>query len=280
MDRAVALPQDDARVAELRRGQASARKQRVPHDAVLEREPELAHCRVAPEVLVRHEQHLRVRALLRERPLQRGLRVRGRAHRAVVSTAEGLDVGRRVHVGDGYDDVGDPCVGQRVPGVLDLGQPRHVHHGAACSEVGEHHLLLRPGQDVGRLGHEVHAAEDDVLRLRSGGRVAGQLERVAGHVRERDHLVALVVVTEHEHPLLEPLLRADRPGDQVGIGGRRQVAGTLDPALGGVVGAEAEREQRELDGRHGGNPPTRPQTAHGRMSPCTWFSPPTSSPAP
>ena len=59
------------------------------------------------------------------------------------------------------------------------------------------------GQDVGRLGHEVHAAEDDVRRLRAGGGLAGQLERVAGDVGELDDLVALVVVAEHEDPVAE-----------------------------------------------------------------------------
>ena len=57
----------------------------------------------------------------------------------------------------------------------------------------------RRGEDVGGLGHEVHAAEDDELRLRPGRGVAGELEGVAGDVGELDDLVALVVVPEHEH---------------------------------------------------------------------------------
>ena len=56
------------------------------------------------------------------------------------------------------------------------------------------------GEDVGRLGHEVHAAEHDELRLRAGRRLAGELERVTGDVGELDDLVALVVVAEHERP--------------------------------------------------------------------------------
>ena len=142
----------------------------------------------------------------------------------------------------GYDDLGDAGVGERVPGVLDLGEPRHVGHRAAGREVGQHDLLLRRGEDVGRLGHEVHAAEDDVLRLRPRSGVARELERVAGDVGELDHLVALVVVPEHEDLLAEPLLGPARPSHQVGVGGGRQVAGALDAALGGAVGAQAQGE--------------------------------------
>ena len=65
--------------------------------------------------------------------------------------------------------------------------------------VGEDHLLGVAGEDVGRLGHEMHAAEDDVRGVGSVRGVAGELERVAGDVGELDHLVALVVVPEHEH---------------------------------------------------------------------------------
>ena len=56
-----------------------------------------------------------------------------------------------------------------------------------------------------------------------GGRLAGQLERVAGHVGELDDLVALVVVAEHEHPVAERRLRgaARAPPGR----GRRRPAG-------------------------------------------------------
>ena len=67
------------------------------------------------------------------------------------------------------------------------------------------------------------------------------------HVRELDHLVALVVVAEHEHPAAQRLLGRARPRDQIGVGGRRQVAGALDAALGGEVLAAAEGEQGQVD---------------------------------
>jgi hypothetical protein len=52
-------------------------------------------------------------------------------------------------------------------------------------------------QHVGALGHEVHAAEDDVLRVGLGGDL-GELVAVAGEVGEADHFVALVVVAEQD----------------------------------------------------------------------------------
>ena len=78
------------------------------------------------------------------------------------------------------------------------------------------------GQDVGALGHEVHAAEDDVRRLGPVGRLLRQLERVAGDVGELDDLVALVVVAEDEDLVAERRLGRPRPLDQVGslAGGR------------------------------------------------------------
>ena len=56
---------------------------------------------------------------------------------------------------------------ERLPRLLDLVDVGHVGHRAAGVEVGEDHLLVVAGEDVGRLGHEVHAAEDDVLGLGS-----------------------------------------------------------------------------------------------------------------
>ena len=72
------------------------------------------------------------------------------------------------------------------------------------------------GEDVGRLGHEVHAAEDDELGVGPRRGVPGELERVAGDVGELDDLVALVVVPEHEHPVAERLLGLPGASDQRG----------------------------------------------------------------
>ena len=122
----------------------------------------------------------------------------------------------------GHGDVGDPGVGQHVPALGDLLGGGHVGHRAAGRQVGQDHLLVGRGQDVGGLGHEVHAAEDDVLRLRAGRRVPGQLEGVAGDVGELDDLVALVVVAEDEDPVAE---RAPWPRGRAPPGPGRTAAG-------------------------------------------------------
>ena len=90
---------------------------------------------------------------------------------------------------------------------------------------------LGGGQDVGDFGHEVHAAEDDVLGLGPGGRVLGQLERVAGDVGELDDLVALVVVAEDEHRVAERRLGRAGPRHQRRVGAGGQLAGAVDAAL-------------------------------------------------
>ena len=64
-------------------------------------------------------------------------------------------------------DVGDRRPG--LPGLLHGVDVGHVGHGAAGVEVGEDDLLVGAGEDVGRLGHEVHAAEDDVVGVAAVG---------------------------------------------------------------------------------------------------------------
>ena len=231
--RAVAAPQDHRRGLQLLGGQPAAGLARVVDHALVERDAHLQHRGVAAQVLIGEEEHL-LAAL--EGPLQHRLGVRRRTDDAAVLAAEGLDVGRGVHVRHRHRHVGHAGVGQHVPGVLDLGEAGHVRHRAAGGQVGQDDLLMVGGQDVGRLGHEVHAAEDDELRLGPRRRLAGQLERVAGHVGELDDLVALVVVTQHEEPVAERRLGPTGPLDQSRIRGRRQFAGALDAALAERVG--------------------------------------------
>ena len=71
------------------------------------------------------------------------------------------------------------------------------------------------GEHVGRLGHEVHAAEDDVGRLVVVRGEPGELERVADRIGPPNHLVALVVVPEDHQPLAERLLGARDPRDEL-----------------------------------------------------------------
>ena len=74
------------------------------------------------------------------------------------------------------------------------------------------------GEHVGRLGHEVHAAEDDVGGLVVVRREPGELERVADRVGPADHLVALVVVTEDHEPVAERCLGGGDAVDELVVG--------------------------------------------------------------
>ncbi|MDH6584125.1 hypothetical protein M2161_003231 [Streptomyces sp. SAI-133] len=76
-------------------------------------------------------------------------------------------------------------------------------------------------------------------------RVPGQLEGVARDVGELDDLVTLVVVAEDEHLVAELLLGRAGALDQVGVGRRGQIAGTLDAPLAPRVGLAAEQQQGE-----------------------------------
>ena len=187
----------------------------VEDDTVVEREAQLEHRGVAAEVLVGQEQHLLAPV---ERPGQRLASIRRGAHRSAVAAAERLDVRTGVHVCHRHRQRGDACVAEHVPGVLDLLQARHVGHRAAGREVGQDYLLVLGGEDVGRLGHEVHTAENDVRRIRAGRRLARQRERVTGDVGELDDLVALVVVAEHEQPIAQSSLGQSGPLHQVWVG--------------------------------------------------------------
>ena len=62
---------------------------------------------------------------------------------------------------------------------------------------------MRRAQDVGALGHEVHAAEHDELGLAAAGRRARQLQRITRVVCELDDLVTLIVVPEDDHALTQ-----------------------------------------------------------------------------
>ena len=160
-------------------------------------------------------------------------RVRRRAHGAAVPSDERLQRGGGVHVGDRHQllDVGDR--GQGVPRLFDRVDVGHVGHGATGVEVGEDHLLVVGGEDVGRLGHEVHTAEHDVVGGAVVGRQPGQPEGVAPGVGPAHDLVALVVVAEDHQPRPERRL------------GRR------DPCGQGVVGcAGVALGERRLDSEH------------------------------
>ena len=155
---AVALPQQEGRVLDVALLEPAEVVPRIPDAHVGLVEAHLV-AGVPSEVLVGEEEHL---VAAGEGPIEDGLCVRARAHRAAVLADEGLQRGGRVHVRDRHDpvDVGDAR--ERLPALLDLVEIRHVGHRAARVQVGEDDALVFAGEDVGRLGHEVHAAEDDV----------------------------------------------------------------------------------------------------------------------
>ena len=115
---------------------------------------------VAAEVLIGQEQDA---LAARPRPFERRAGVAGGADRAAVLADERFDAGGGVDVGERHERVGDADLLELAPGDLELVGLGHVGHRAAGGEVGQDHLLVRRGEDVGALGHEVDAAEDDEL---------------------------------------------------------------------------------------------------------------------
>jgi hypothetical protein len=69
-----------------------------------------------------------------------------------------------------------------------------VRHRAAGAQIGHQHRLARR-EDLGRLRHEVHAAEDDHVGV-GLRRFLREAERVAEVVADRLDLHALVVVAQ------------------------------------------------------------------------------------
>ncbi len=118
------------------------------------------------------------------------------------------DVRLRLHRRRGVD------VGHHRHPRIALAQQAHVGGGdrggqrAARLQVGDQDRLLR-AQELGGLGHEVHAAEHDDLGV-GLGRLARQGQRVAGQVGHAvEDLRGLVVVPEDHRPAL-PLEALDR----------------------------------------------------------------------
>ena len=157
---------------------------------------------------------------LLERPGQTPLGVARGAYRAVVLSGEGLDGGTGVHVGDGNGSVGNPRSLEGSPAVLDLTDFRHVCHGAASRHVRKDDFLVIAGQNVGALCHEMHAAENNELRLWSCGGLLGELERIPGDIGELNDLVTLIVMAQDEEPFAEFLLGCQGTRDKIGVGRR------------------------------------------------------------
>ena len=87
---------------------------------------------------------------------------------------------------------------QVVPGGLDRFEIRHVGHAASGRQVGKVDLDFVAGKDVGRLGHEVDAAKDDRPAITALGSEPAQPVTVSPQVRELDHVVLLVMVSQNQ----------------------------------------------------------------------------------
>ena len=237
VDGAMARPEQHLRRPDALDGQAAVRLLRLPHRGVglaavtgtvgLGDQAE-AGGGVAPEMLVGQEEQLdlfilppRARAS-GERPFEDLRRVAARAARAAVAAHERLDRGGGVHVGD-RDHPSPPLRRERVVDrlprlhrVVDVG---HVGHRAARGEIGQDHVDRVVGEQVRRLGHEVHAAEDDELRSpldRFLRRHLAELQAVAAEVGVADDAVLLIVVREDEEVVPQPPpLPVDRAVDLV-----------------------------------------------------------------
>ena len=169
MNAAVALPEDHLAAFKLFLGAAAERiGVRIPDWHLVERDAH-AERRVAAQMLIGEEHHA---AGARERPFERGLGIGGGANDAAVPADERLQARCRVDVRDGRDVFRIEDFAELIPGVFDLVDGGHVGHRAAGGQIGQHdgdafaaafgELLWPVRQDVGRLGHEVHAAEYDV----------------------------------------------------------------------------------------------------------------------
>ncbi len=163
--------------------------------------------RVAPQMLIGKEQHS-LGAL--ESPLQHGRRIAGSANNAAVASAEGFQIGGRVDVRDRRDVVGVDYLAELFPAAFDLIDRGHVGHRAAGSHVGQNHghalaaalgqFVGEVGHDIGRLGHEVHAAKGDVPALAAIGRHPAELITIALQIRKRNHFVLLIMVPQNQQP--------------------------------------------------------------------------------
>ena len=111
---------------------------------------------------------------------------------------ERLECSRGVHVRN-WDDLRDVC-GRRkgLPGFGDFFKIGHIGHRTASIEVGEDHGLMVAGEDVGGLGHEVDATENDVLGLWLLLSEHRESKRVTTSIGPFHDFVSLVVVAEDE----------------------------------------------------------------------------------
>jgi len=196
------FPQQDGSPPDLLRAQTAVGQVGIPHQHVFQRDAALV-AGPASQMLVGKEEEL---GAARQRPLHDVRRIGRGAHDAAVAAAERLEIGRGIDVRDRRIDLGLIAVehlAQFPPGARHLGEIGHVGHGTAGGQIRQDRHLLGLRQDVRDLGHEMHAAEDDVARGSLCGE-PGELERIAGEIGVPIDVGALIVVAQ-DHRLLAQL---------------------------------------------------------------------------
>ena len=141
---------------------------------------------MASQEEVRHEQHRHVG--------RQCLDDRHRVARGAAVVGLGLHRGAAVHVGDDHA-IGMGGAPRAHVLRLDRGRER-----APGIRVGDEHALVGVG-DGSRLGHEMHAADDEQRRIELAG-ASRHPQRVRDHVRHVLDLGSLVVVGQNRGPPL------------------------------------------------------------------------------
>ena len=104
-----------------------------------------------------------------------------------------------------------------------------IGQAAARLQVGQHDDAARV-KDLGRLGHEVNAAEHDHVGFGAGG-TAGQFERITDHIGDVLNGILLVVVgQDHRVPLQAQGL--DGGGEIGRIRGHQRLGGVRQRPMG------------------------------------------------
>src|SRR6266481_4105663 len=189
---AVALPEDDAGVANCFGRVAAKFLVRIPDDHLFEGNAH-AVAGVAAEMFVGEEQNSFADL---EGPLHDFGGVGAGADGAAMLAREGFDSGSGVHVCDRDDRARIEERGEFAPAGFYLADVGHVGHGATGIEVGQNDGLMLTAKDVRAFGHEVHAAEDDIAAFGLGG-LEGELEGVAPEIGEFYDFVALIVMAKN-----------------------------------------------------------------------------------
>ena len=193
MNRAVALPEQDAAGRQALLRLAALQAPRIPDRHLLQRNSH-GISGVAAEVLIGQKEDALTAG---KGPFHGGAGAGRGADQPAALAAESLDGGGGVHVGQRYGLVRKTKVRKHFPAGFHLGDFRHIGHGAAGVQVGQNHLLAVAPEHVGALGHKVHAAENNVPGVGFGGDF-GELVAVAGEIGEADDFVALVVVAQQQ----------------------------------------------------------------------------------